>query len=87
MKNQAFKEKFDKEYDALALSETIIGLMESERVSVRELSKLANVSSTVIQEIRSGKQNNPTLQVLSKLVNTLGAEIIIKKGKKVLTNV
>jgi hypothetical protein len=42
MKNQAFKEKFDKEYDALALSETIIGLMESERVSVRELSKLAN---------------------------------------------
>jgi predicted transcriptional regulator len=46
-----------------------------------------NVSSTVIQEIRSGKQNNPTLQVLSKLVNTLGAEIIIKKGKKVLTNV
>jgi predicted transcriptional regulator len=87
MKNQSFKEKFDKEYDALTLSETIIELMESEKLSVRELSKRANVSSTVIQEIRSGKQDNPTLLVLSKLVHTLGAEIIIKKGKKTLANV
>ncbi|TGN18846.1 helix-turn-helix domain-containing protein [Leptospira idonii] len=87
MKNHAFKEKFDKEYDALTLSETIIELMEAEKLSVRELSKRANVSSTVIQEIRSGKQDNPTLLVLSKLVHTLGAEIIIKKGKKTLANV
>ncbi|TGN09649.1 helix-turn-helix domain-containing protein [Leptospira ilyithenensis] len=87
MKNQSFKQKFDKEYDALTLSETIIELMESEKLSVRELSKRANVSSTVIQEIRSGKQDNPTLLVLSKLVHTLGAEIIIKKGKKTLANV
>jgi len=87
MTKRSFKEKFEKEYEVLTLSETIINLMESEKVSVRELSKLAKVSSTVIQEIRSGKQDNPTLLVLSKLVHTLGAEIVIKKGKKTLASV
>ncbi|WCL50693.1 transcriptional regulator [Leptospira sp. GIMC2001] len=87
MTKRSIKEKFDKEYEALTLSETIINLMESEKVSVRELSKLAKVSSTVIQEIRSGKQDNPTLLVLSRLVHTLGAEIVIKKGKKTLASV
>jgi ribosome-binding protein aMBF1 (putative translation factor) len=82
MKSKSFKDKFNKEYEALTLSETIIGLMESEKLSVRELAKRANVSSTVIQEIRSGKQDNPTLLVLSKLIHTLGGEIVIKKGKK-----
>ncbi len=82
MKSKSFQEKFNKEYEAFTLSETIIGLMESEKVSVRELAKRANVSSTVIQEIRSGKQDNPTLSVLSKLIHTLGGEIVIKKGKK-----
>jgi transcriptional regulator with XRE-family HTH domain len=71
MKSKSFKDKFNKEYEALTLSETIIGLMESEKLSVRELAKRANVSSTVIQEIRSGKQDNPTLLVLSKLIHTL----------------
>ena len=87
MKDKSLKAKFDKEYDALNLSETLIELMESQKVSVRELSKKANVSSTVIQEIRSGKQDNPTLLVLSKLIHTLGGEIVIKKGKKTLASV
>ncbi|PJZ43732.1 MULTISPECIES: helix-turn-helix domain-containing protein [Leptospira] len=87
MKDKSFKAKFEKEYDALNLSETLIELMESQKVSVRELSKKANVSSTVIQEIRSGKQDNPTLLVLSKLIHTLGGEIVIKKGKKTLASV
>jgi predicted transcriptional regulator len=87
MKKKGFKEKFEREYESLALSEMLIELMEVEKVSVRELSKKAKVSSTVIQEIRSGKQENPTLNVLSKLVHTLGGEIVIKKGKKVLVSV
>ncbi|EMJ85365.1 helix-turn-helix domain-containing protein [Leptospira meyeri] len=87
MNDKSFKAKFDKEYDVLNLSETLIELMESQKVSVRELSKKANVSSTVIQEIRSGKQDNPTLLVLSKLIHTLGGEIVIKKGKKTLASV
>jgi hypothetical protein len=87
MENPEFRLMFEKEREALALSEMLIGLMESEKVSVRELSKRANVSSTVIQEIRSGKQENPTLSVLSKLVHSMGAEIVIKKGKKTLATV
>jgi hypothetical protein len=87
MENPEFRLLFEKEREALALSEMLIGLMESEKVTVRELSKRANVSSTVIQEIRSGKQENPTLSVLSKLVHSMGAEIVIKKGKKKLATV
>ena len=87
MKNSEFRGKFEKEYESLSLSETLIGLMESEKVSVRELSKRAKVSSTVIQEIRSSKQENPTLLVLSRLFHTLGAELVIKKEKKTLASV
>lgn len=87
MKKKGFKDKFDKEYESLVLSEMLVDLMESENLSVRELAKKAHVSSTVIQEIRSGKQDNPTLSVLSKLVHSLGAEIVIKKGKKTLATV
>jgi hypothetical protein len=87
MKDPEFRKKFEKEYESISLSETLIGLMDSEKISVRELSKRAKVSSTVIQEIRSGKQENPTLLILSRLFHTLGAELIIKKGKKTLASV
>lgn len=87
MENPDFREMFQKEKEALALSEMLIGLMESEGLSVRELAKRANVSATVIQEIRSGKQENPTLSVLTKLIHSMGAEIVIKKGRKTLATV
>jgi predicted transcriptional regulator len=87
MEDPEFRKLFEKEYEALALSEMLVDLMELEGISVRELAKHARVSATVIQDIRSGKQENPTLSVLSKLIHSMGGEIVIKKGQKTLATV
>jgi len=87
MEDPEFRKLFEKEYEALALSEMLVDLMESEGLSVRELAKRSRVSATVIQDIRSGKQENPTLSVLSKLIHSMGGEIVIKKGRKTLATV
>lgn len=87
MEKPGFKKKFDEEYDRLVLSELIVELMESEGLSVRELAKKTGVSKTVIQELRSGEKENPTLSVFAKLIHSMGGDIVIKKGKKTLATV
>ncbi len=48
------KKSFDAEYKELLLSEMILAAMEEDHVSVRRLAKLAGVSPTIIQSMRSG---------------------------------
>lgn len=46
--------KFEEEKREFALSELILALMEEDEVSVRKLAKIAGVSPTVVQAMRSG---------------------------------
>ena len=48
------KKTFGEEYKELLLSEMILAAMEEDNVSVRRLAKLARVSPTIIQSMRSG---------------------------------
>ena len=73
---------FQKAYSDLVLSEILIALMEEDKVSVRELAKLANVSPTIIQELKSGKKENITLKNFNNIVTSMGYKIFLKKGKK-----
>ncbi|EMO82480.1 helix-turn-helix domain-containing protein [Leptospira kirschneri] len=81
------RKNFDKKYNEFLLSEVIAQLMEMEKVSVRKLAKLTNLSPRVIHEIKTGKQENPTFQSLVKVMEALDAEIVFKKGRKKLAHV
>ncbi len=76
------KEIFDKEHKEFLLSELIIALMEEDNVSVRKLAEVANVSPTIIQELRSGKKNNPTLATFASIADALGYTLALKKKGK-----
>ena len=52
--NQKKRKKFFEEYKELLLSELLLGAMEQDDISVRKLAKLAGVSPTVVQAMRSG---------------------------------
>ena len=47
-------DEFDKELRKIALSEMVLAAMEEDKVSVWKLAKLAGVSPTIVQAMRSG---------------------------------
>ncbi len=53
MEDNGFKKKFEKEYKRFSLSETVLELMKKKKMSVRKLAKEAQLSPTIIQELRS----------------------------------
>ena len=52
MKNRKFKKAFEKGYEELLFSELMISIMEGDDVSVRNLAKEADISSSVIQNLQ-----------------------------------
>ncbi len=57
---KAEKEVYDKELKDFIISELILATMAEDNISVRKLAKLAGVSPTVVQEIRSGLKQSFT---------------------------
>ncbi|MFZ3589650.1 helix-turn-helix domain-containing protein [Bacillus sp. DJP31] len=44
-------------------------------ISLTELSKISGVSKSYLSFIESGKQKNPSIEVLEKLANALGVDV------------
>lgn len=82
MKNQKFKKAYKKIYKELLFSELLISVMEDDDKSVRELSKEAHLSASVIQGIRSGKQKDIKVTNLIKIAHAFGYELILQKGNE-----
>lgn len=80
MKNLKFKKAFEKGYKKLLFSEFMISIMEDDDVSIRELAKEANLSPSVIQNLRTGKQHDIKVSNLVKIANAFGYEVILQKG-------
>jgi DNA-binding Xre family transcriptional regulator len=78
------KKQFDKEHKEFLISEMLIAAMQNDDVSVRELAKLAGVSPSIVQGVRSGIKKNVTVKTLSKLVKVFGYSIVLKKDKTFL---
>jgi DNA-binding phage protein len=74
------RKKYQEELKEFLLSELLLAIMEEDEISVRLLAKKAGVSSTVVQEIRSGKKHNPNLQTVLKIANSLGYRMVFEKG-------
>ncbi|MFC1841691.1 helix-turn-helix domain-containing protein [Candidatus Dependentiae bacterium] len=68
------REKFFEEYKELLLSELILALMEKDDLSVRKLAKMAGVSPTVVQAMRSGAKKDFSLKTFFKVLKGLGCK-------------
>lgn len=82
MKKAKQKKRYDEEYKELLLSELFLALMEGDDLSVRKLAKAAGISPTVIQEVKSGKKKNITLETFLKIVAACGWTVVIENPKK-----
>jgi len=58
------RKQFDKEHKEFLISEMILAAMEKDNVSVRQLAKMADLSPTIIQGIRSGIRKNVTIKTI-----------------------
>jgi hypothetical protein len=74
------KKAFDEEYKDLLLSEMILAAMEEDKISVRRLAKLAGVSPTVIQGMRSGINKDFNMGSFFKVLNGLGCKVLIERN-------
>lgn len=79
MQYAPFKESFEKEYSKFLLSEFLISLMEEDHKSVRELAKEVGLSPTVIQNIRSGKQDDIKMTNFINISHACGYNVILEK--------
>lgn len=82
MKNPKFKKAFDKSYKELVLSELLIAIMEDDDQSVRKLAREIGLSPTIIQNIRSGKQEDLKVSNFVSLVHTCGYKVILEKNNE-----
>ena len=85
MKNPKFKKAFEEGYKELLFSELMISIMEDDDVSIRKLAKEAEISPSVIQDLRSGKQYDIKVSNLIKIAKAFGYDLILQKGEKRLT--
>lgn len=72
--NQKEKKAFNNEYKELLLSELLLAAMEHDDISVRKLAKLAGVSPTVVQAMRSGTKKDFSMQSFFKILKGLGCK-------------
>lgn len=73
----AEREKFDEEYKELLLSELILAAMAKDNISVRKLAKMAGVSPTIVQAMRSGSKTDFSMQSFFKILRGLGSKKIM----------
>ncbi len=82
MKNPKFKKTFEKSYKEFLLSELLIAMMEEDDHSVRSLAKDIGLSPTIIQNIRSGKQEDLMVSNFVSLVHTCGYKVFLEKDDR-----
>ena len=69
------KENIDKAYKELLIAELILAAMAKDNISVRELAQEAGVSPTIIQELKTAKRKNITIDTLDKVLHAIGYQI------------
>ena len=82
MQDKEFKQAYDKHYKELLFSELLISFMEEDKKSVRYLACEANISPSVIQDLRTGKQKDIKVSNLIKIAESFGYEVILQKGNE-----
>ena len=79
MQDPKWKAEFEKGYEKFLISEFMIEAMEENNISVRKLAKEAGVSPTIIQNMRSGKSKNISINTLAPILSALHYKIAFVK--------
>jgi len=82
MQDENFKQIFEEGYKELLFSELMIAIMEKDNKSIRKLAEEAKISPSIIQNLRSGKQEDIKLKNLVKIALVFGYELCLKKKDK-----
>jgi hypothetical protein len=80
MKDNKFKKAFDKSYKEFLLPELLIAIMDEDDKSVRSLARETGVSPTIIQNIRSGKQENLKVSNFVSIAHACGYKVILENN-------
>ena len=72
------KKEHEKEFKEFVISELILAAMEEDNISVRKLAKLAGVSPTIVQEMRSGRESF-NIGSFFKVLQGLGYSFFLEK--------
>ena len=75
MQDPKWKSEFEKGYEEFLLSEFLIEAMQENKISVRKLAEKSGVSPTLIQNIRSGKRSNISLNSLTPILSVLNYKL------------
>ena len=73
------RKQYEEGYSDFLLSEMILAAME-EDVSVRKLAKIANVSPTIVQDMKSGAKKSFNTNSLFKVLQGLGYDILLERN-------
>jgi DNA-binding Xre family transcriptional regulator len=79
LQKPAFKRAVAKEFQEVMLSELVLAIMAQDSKSVRKLADELGLSKTVIQNLRSGEQNDMKLSNFVKLTHAYGYHIVLEK--------
>jgi hypothetical protein len=82
MQNPDFQAKFETGYQNFLLSELLIAMMENDHLSIDQLAKEVNISSSVIQDICSGKQKDLKFSNFLEVAKACGYSLILEKGEE-----
>ncbi len=73
--------KFNDERQEFILSELLLAAMEQDNISVRKLAKMAGVSPTIVQAMRSGTKKDFSMQSFFKILKGLGSKRLMVELK------
>jgi len=71
------RKQYDEEYKEFLLSELVLAAMTKDNISVRKLAKMAGVSPTIVQAMRSGSKTDFSMQSFFKILRGLGSKKIM----------
>lgn len=74
------RKEYEQGYRDFLLSELILAAMEEDNVSVRKLAKLADVSPTIVQDMKSGTKVSFNTKSLFKVLQSLGYNILLERN-------
>ncbi|GJM06788.1 MAG: hypothetical protein DHS20C10_05220 [marine bacterium B5-7] len=82
MRDHEFSVMFEESYKELLLSELMCAIMKEDNKTVRKLAEEVGLSPTVIQKLRSGKQEDVKLRNFLSILRVCGFKLVLEKGKK-----
>ena len=74
------RKEYEEGYRDFLLSELILAAMEEDDVSVRKLAKLADLSPTIVQDMKSGAKVSFNTKSLFKVLQGLGFNVLLERN-------